>query len=72
MWMQIFCDVWVHDDTQANLFEIRTGFVIKVSNFTLLWVSKIETHIDISYLHYECVALSHSVRYLLPLYILIR
>ena len=42
------------------------------SNFPLLWVSKIQTEISPYTLHYEYVALSHSVRALLLLKSLIK
>ena len=41
--------------------------MVTFANFPLLWVSKIQTDIDLSTLHSEYVALSHSVRALLPL-----
>ena len=41
--------------------------MVNFANFPLLWVSKIQTDIDLSTLNYECVALSHSIRALLPL-----
>ena len=44
----------------------RTGFVVTFANFPLLWVSKLQTDIALSTLHSEYVALSHSVRSLLP------
>ena len=46
--------------------------MVKISNFPLLWVSKLQTYISLSTLHSEYVELSHSVRYLLPLKILIK
>ena len=45
----------------------RTRFVVTFANCTLLWVSKVHTEIALSTLYYEYVALSHSVRALLPL-----
>ena len=41
-------------------------------NFPLLWVSKIQTEISLFVLHSEYVALSHSVRELLPFKSLIK
>ena len=51
---------------------IRTVFVVTFSNFPLLWVSKLHTDIDLSTLHSEYGALTHSVIELLPLKILIK
>ena len=41
--------------------------MVTFSNCYLLWVSKLQTEIALSTLHSEYVALSHSVRALLPL-----
>ena len=46
--------------------------MVTYTNFPLLWVLKLQTCISLSTLHYECVSLSHSVRYLLPLESLIK
>ena len=46
--------------------------MVTFSNCPLLWVSKIQTEIDLSILHSEYVALSHSVRELPPLKSLIK
>ena len=50
----------------------RTRFVVIFANFPLLWVSKLQTEIALSTIHSEYVALSHSVRALLPLKSLIK
>ena len=44
----------------------RTGYLIKFSGCPLLWVSKLQTEIALSTLHSEYVALSQSLRDLLP------
>ena len=46
--------------------------MVTFSNCPLLWVPKIQTEIALSTLHSEYAALSHSVRSLLPLKILIK
>ena len=46
--------------------------MVTFSNCPLLWVSKLHTEIALSTLHSEYVALSHSVRELLPLKIHIK
>ena len=44
----------------------RTGYLIKFSGCPLLWVSKLQTEVALSTLHSEYVALSQSLRDLLP------
>ena len=46
--------------------------MLTFSNCPLLWVSKLHTEIDLSTLHSEYVALSHSFRALLLLKVLIK
>ena len=46
--------------------------MVTFDNFPLLWVSKLQTEISLSTLNSEYVALSHSVRALLPLKSLIK
>ena len=68
-----FARLWGHEDPQDPIFaRSRTGFVVSFSNCPLLWVSKIQTEIALSTLHSEYVALSYSVRSLLPLKSLIK
>ena len=62
-----------HEDPQDPICaRSRTGFVVTFANCHLLWVSKIQTEIALSTLHYEYVELSHSVRALLPLKSLVK
>ena len=68
-----FAGLWGHEDPQDPICaRSRTGFVVTFSNCPLLWMSKLQTEISLSTLHSEYVALSHSVRALLPLKILIK
>ena len=68
-----FSGLWGHEDPQDPIFaRSRTGFVVTFANCPLLWVSKLQTDIALSTLHSEYVALSHSVRALLPLNSLIK
>ena len=68
-----FAGLWVHEYPQDTICaRSRTGFVVTFSNFTILWVSKLQTEIALSTLHSKYVALSHSVRALLPLKSLIK
>ena len=49
-----FAGLWGHVDTQDPIFaRTRTGFVVTFVNFYLLWVSKLQTEIALSTLHYE-------------------
>ena len=57
-----FSGIWGHENLQDPICSgSRTGFVITFSNFLMLWVSKQQTEISLSTIHYEYVALSHSV-----------
>ena len=68
-----FAGLWGHEDPQDPIFaRSRTGFVATFANCPLLWVSKLQREIALSTLHSEYVALSHSVRALLPLKSLIK
>ena len=49
-----------------NCAKSGTVFVVNFTNFPILWVSSINTEIDISTLHYEYVVLPHSVRDFFP------
>ena len=59
--------LWGNEDPQDPICaRSRTGFMVTFDNCPLLWVSKLQTEIDLSTLHSEYVALSQSVRALLP------
>ena len=45
----------------------RTGFVITIADCPLLWVSKLQTEIALSTLEAEYIALSQSMRCVIPL-----
>ena len=63
-----FAGLWIYKNPQDHICtRIRNGFVVTFSICLQLWMSKIQTEIDLSTLHSKCVALSHSVRYLIPL-----
>ena len=65
--------LWGHEDPQDPICaRSRTGSVVTFANCPLLWVSKLQTEIALSTLHSDYVALSHSVRALLPLKSLIK
>ena len=68
-----FAGMWGHEDLQDPICDrSRTGFVVTFSNCSLLWVSKLQTEIAHSTLSSEYVALSHSVRALIPFKSLIK
>ena len=68
-----FAGLWGHEDPQDPICaRSRTGFVVIFDHCPHLWVSKLQTEIALYTLHYEYVALSHSVRALLPLKSLIK
>ena len=68
-----FAGLWGHENPQDPICaRSRTGFVVKFLNRPLLWVSKLHTYIYLSILSSEYVALSHSIRSLLPLKSLIK
>ena len=68
-----FAGLWGNEDPQDPICaRSRTGFVITFANCPLLWVSKLQTEIALSTLHSEYVALSYSVRALIPLKSLIK
>ena len=65
--------MWGHEYPQEPICaRSTTVFVVTFDNFTLLWVSKLHTEIALSTLHSEYAELSHSVRELLPLKIIIK
>ena len=68
-----FATIWGHENPQDSICgRSKTGFVGNFSNCPLLWVSKIQTEISLSTLNSEYVALSHYIRALLTLKILIK
>ena len=68
-----FARLWGHENLQDPICAMsRTVFVVTFANCPLLWVSKLQTEIALSTLHYEYVVLSHSIRALIPLKSLIK
>ena len=68
-----FVGLWGHEDPQYPICaRNRTGFVVTFANCPLLWMSKLQTEIALSTLHSDYMALSHSVRALLPFKCLIK
>ena len=68
-----FAGLWGNEYPQELICaRSRTGFGVTFANCPLLWVSKLQTDIDLSNLHSEYVALSHSVGALISLKSLIK
>ena len=57
----------VEDDRDPNSVRSRTGCVISLSGWPLLWKSQLQTHLSQSTLEAECSVLSHSLKTFLPL-----
>jgi hypothetical protein len=63
-----FAGLWNHDDkNDPHCVQSWTGYVICVSNFPVLWTSKLQTEIVLSTMVAEYVALSSLCRDLFPL-----
>ena len=62
-----FTGLFYYEDLHNPVCErSRSGYVVTFSNYTTLWISKIHTDISLSTLHAKYVALSQSLRDLLP------
>lgn len=63
-----FCGLWGSEDPQdASAAKSRTGYIILVAGCPLHWVSKLQTEVSVSTMMAEYVALSQSMRDMLPL-----
>ena len=59
----IFYGFWGHDNPKDWICaKSKTGFVVTFSNFTILWVSKLQTDISLFSLHYDYAVLSNYVK----------
>ena len=68
-----FAGLWGAEDPQDPICaKSRTGYVITFADCPLHWVSKLQSEIALSTLHAEYVALSQSLRDLLPLKALVK
>jgi transposase InsO family protein len=62
-----FAGLWgVEDPNDPNCVKSRTGFVIVIGGCPVLWTSKLQTEIALSTMQAEYIALSMSMRDLLP------
>ena len=63
-----FAGLWGSEDPQDPVcVKLRMGYVVTIANCPLLWVTKLQSEHALSTLHAEYVALSQSIRDLIPL-----
>ena len=63
-----FAGLWGYEDDQDPVcVKSRTGYVLTLGNCPILWVSRLQSEIALSTLEAEYVALSMSMRELLPM-----
>jgi Reverse transcriptase (RNA-dependent DNA polymerase) len=62
-----FAGLWPHEDrNDPTCVKSRTGFVIKLSNCPVIWGSKLQGSIALSTMEAEYLALSSTMRELIP------
>ena len=59
-----FADTWSIGASDCASFVFSNGRLIKVANYPIFWVSKMQTEIDLSSAEAEYIALSQRARYL--------
>jgi hypothetical protein len=63
-----FCGLFRHEaDSNSAAARSRTGYVIMLSGFPLIWKSQLQSSISCSTLEAEYTALSYSLKALIPL-----
>jgi len=63
-----FCGLFTHEDhSLSDSARSRTGYVILLSGFPLIWKSQLQSSIACSTLEAEYTALSYSLKALLPI-----
>jgi len=68
-----FAGLWGHEDDQDPVcVKSRTGYVVTVANCPLVWVSKLQSEVSLSTLESEYIALSQSMRCVIPLKTLVK
>jgi hypothetical protein len=66
-----FAGLWAYEDKQdPSCVKSRTGYVIFIDDFPVLWVSKLKTDIETSTMEAEYSALSAEMIDVLPIKIL--
>ena len=68
-----FDGLWRHEDDQDPVcVKSRTGYVITLGGCPVVWTSKLQELIALSTLEAEYIALSTSMRELIPLHRLVK
>jgi Reverse transcriptase (RNA-dependent DNA polymerase) len=68
-----FAGLWLQEDQQDPLsVKSRTGYLISIGGCPLTWTSKLQTEVALSTMEAEYIALSQSMRELLPIRELVR
>ena len=68
-----FAGLWLHEDDQNPLsVKSRTGYLITIGGCPLTWTSKLQTEVALSTMEAEYIALSHSMRELIPIRALVQ
>ena len=63
-----FAGLWGTEDDQSPMsVKSRTGYVLLLNDCPILWVSKLQTEIALSTMEAEYIALSQSMRDILPM-----
>ena len=63
-----FAGLWRHEDDQDPVcVKSRSGFVMTLGNCPFIWASKLQTEIALSTLEAEYIALSNSMREVIPM-----
>lgn len=63
-----FAGLWTHEDDQDPIcVKSRTGYLITIGGCPLTWCSKLQSEIALSTMEAEYIALSQSMRELLPI-----
>jgi hypothetical protein len=57
----------IDPSTDRSSAYSRTGYIIMLSNFPIVWKSVLQTETTLSTMHAEYVALSHCIKIMLPI-----
>ena len=62
-----FAGLWRYEDSQdPTCVRSRTGYTIMIGGYPVLWSSKLQTKIALSTMEAEYIALSPSLKQLIP------
>ena len=68
-----FSGLWNYEDTQdPTSVSSRTGYIIQVANCPIHWVSRLQNEIALSTMEDENVAMSNSMKDLIPIIDLVK